>query len=186
MATRRFSSRRRSRPRRKLVWARQNLNQTITIPVSAGDTFGVPVTIDALDRFRVQLGASPVGATIMRTRGLIMAQSPAAAAAAINLLVTMHVVDTGEIAQGADNADNAFSARGMGLDYFMFEPFLVVTPSTALQATASDCAGRLIDVKSSRKVEELNQTVALRLHGSSQVATTVSVTGVLSILLALP
>lgn len=121
----------------------------------------------------------------MRTRGVIMCQTPTATAAA-NLLVTMHVSDTGEIQQGADNADNAFSQRGMNDDYFLYEPFLVVNPTTALQATASNCAGRLIDVKSSRKVEELNQTVALRLHGSSTVAVTVQVTGLLSILLALP
>lgn len=167
------------------MWARQNFNQTLAVPASAGDTFGVPASVDALDRFRIQLGASPVGATVVRTRGVLMCQTPNVGAA-VNLLLTAHVADTGELQQGPDNADNAFSQRGMNKDYFIFEPFLVVNPATAIQATASNCAGRLLDIKSARKVEELNQTVQLLLSGSSSVAATVQVTGVLSFLLALP
>jgi hypothetical protein len=49
-----------------------------------------------------------------------------------------------------------------------------------------DVSGRVIDVKSARKVEELNQTVQILLSGSSTVAVAVQVTGVLSMLLALP
>lgn len=167
------------------MWARQNLNQTLAVPASTGDSFGVPASVDALDRFRIQLGASPVGATIIRVRGIIACQTPNVAAA-VNLLVTMHVSDTGEVQSGPDQADNAFSQRAMDKDYFVYEPFTVVNPSTAVQPNSSQTSGRVIDVKSARKVEELNQTVQILLHGSSTVAATVQVTGVLSMLLALP
>jgi len=183
MATQR-SRRRASGPRRKLVWARQNLNQTLTIPASAGDSFGVPASVDALDRFRIQLGASPVGCTLVRTRGIIACTTPTVASA-VNLLVTMHVSDTGEVQSGPDQADNAFSARAMDKDYFVYEPFTVINP-VANNQFWGDVSGRVIDVKSARKVEELNQTVQILLSGSSTVAVAVQVTGVLSMLLALP
>jgi len=185
VATPRSRRRGTARPRRKLVWARQNLNITLAVPVTAGDSFGVPASVDALDRFRIQLGASPVGATLVRTRGIIQCQTPNVGAA-VNILVTGHVSDTGEVQSGPDQADNAFSARGMDKDYFLYEPFTVVNPTTAVQPSSSNVAGRLIDVKAARKVEELNQTVQLLVSGSSTVAVTVQLTGVLSFLLALP
>jgi len=173
----------RSAPRRKLVWARTNPNFTLTIPATAGDNFGVPQQLDALDRFRLQLGASPIGATIVRVRGVLAVSQPSVVAA-VNALVTLHVADTDEAARSLTDADNAFSQRGAGNDYFMVEPFLTVNPVAPLWGTA--VAARTIDVKSSRKVEELNQTIVCRFHGSSTVATNLNLTGHLSLLLALP
>jgi len=185
---RRSSGRRNTRPRRKLVWARSRFNQTFTVPAFAGDNFGVPVQVDLLDPFRIQLGASPIGCTIVRTRGILAVQKPSAVAA-VSLLLTAHVTDTDDATRAMTDADNAFSARAFGNDYYLYEPFVTVRldagGTTPDPSWGTNVCARLIDVKSSRKVEELNQTVVMRLHGNSSVAATVAVSGTFSHLIAL-
>lgn len=171
-----------SRPRRKLVWARfAAINLTVAgNPVA--EATATPVVLDALLPFEQSLGASTIGVTVVRTRGVI--SFGPSAAEPIQLRATLHVDDNADFGTEVDGDDNAFSTVSQNRDYFMFEPFVAYPTETP---NTSDVTRRLIDVKSSRKVEELNQTVKFTLSGITETATDISIAQVdLSLLLMLP
>lgn len=139
-----------------------------------------PVRFDALGQFEASLGASVIGTTVVRTRGYIACGPSAAEAVAIR--ATAYVGEDADFPVGVN--DNAFGELAQNRDYFLYEPF-VVTPTET--AASTDVSKRLIDVKSSRKIEELNQTIFLELSGLTETATDQSLVQVdLSMLLMLP
>lgn len=186
MPRRRFGGRSRV-PRRKMVWARTQ--GTLTIPVGAAALLA-PARTDALLEFEQSLGASTVGATVVRTRGYCVAvDEDAAAGESVRLRVTMYVGNNNEVTRGPDAGDNAFDLASQNKDYFFMEPFHITSPGTQAAVGGADPHSRMIDVKSSRKIEELNQTVIL--DGSGQAIAlaaniNVAVAFDLSMLLMLP
>lgn len=137
-----------------------------TLEVGANDVASSPAPpsrSDFLSPFEASLGASPIGVTVVRTRGIIYA-SPGVAEFT-NLRACMYVGDNPEF-EATKPEDNAFDLA-MNRDYFFFEP-LAVGPNDTSSST--DVSKRLIDVKSSRKVEELNQTVFFEVSGVIPVA----------------
>lgn len=161
------------------MWARarsQNL-------VVAGDPTVVvpPVRIDALGLFEASLGASAIGVTVVRTRGYI-SFSPTAAET-LQVRVGAYVGNDSEF-EAADANDNAFVDTAANRDYFLYEPFVAFPTETP---NTSDVTRRMIDVKSSRKIEELNQTIFLEFSGITETATDQSLCNYdLSMLLMLP
>ncbi len=159
MPRRRFVTRS-ARPRRKLVWARISGSQAVA--VAAAPALAAPTRTDALLEFEQSLGASTVGATVVRTRGYISLSDPDRVAAVIAAArVTMYVGNNNEVTRGPNANDNAFDNLSQNKDYFLFEPFLVDNSNVDAQTGGTDTYSRIIDVKSSRKIEELNQTVIL-------------------------
>lgn len=73
----------------------------------------------------------------------------------------MYVGNNNEVTRGPNANDNAFDNLSQNKDYFLFEPFLVDNSNVDAQTGGTDTYSRIIDVKSSRKIEELNQTVIL-------------------------
>jgi len=183
------SSRRTRRgPRRKLVWARFISANTFAIPAASGQNFGTPFVADILGNFKLVYGASPVGVTIARVRGIIALPSATTVTAVAAMRFTLHVGDPRDVtAPGV--ADNAFADAAAYDDYMMFEPF-VDYQSTAGPAgnvlAGSDVGARMIDVRSSRKLEELDQTLIFKASGNSSVATSQTYWVDLSVLLMLP
>lgn len=186
---RRFSRRsnRRTSPRRKLVWARTPFSGQVT--AAAAPATAAPTSIDALSVFETSLGASPIGATVVRTRGVFQVSSAGANTEVIQVRLTAHIADNNYIDRGPNANDNAFDQLSMNRDFFIYEPFLVVGDNQTPDFAGSDSTSRLIDVKSSRKIEELNQTMVLEVHAFQPAGTEVvalSFTGDFSMLLMLP
>lgn len=115
------------------------------------------------------------------------------------LRATAYVGNNNEIQRGPNANDNSFDNLSENKDYFIFEPFHTafvpdqggtdVTPGLfPFQGTPLEA--RMIDVKSSRKIEELNQTVILDVSGESanniDAGAIVGFVFDLSLLLALP
>lgn len=180
MPRRRFSAARSRSPRRKLVWARVPIGLTI-VAGDVGATPVAPVRFDALQIFEQSLGASAIGTTVVRTRGVVSC-SPTAAEV-MRIRMTAHVGDNADFPVAAD--DNAFTTTAMNRDYFLFEPFIAFPTETP---NTSDVTRRLIDVKSSRKIEELNQTIFVEFsatHNGAAIDQS-AVVADLSMLLMLP
>lgn len=156
---RRFSV---SKPRRKLIWARNAFEAQVNF--DAPPALAAPTRVDILNRVEASIGASLVGATVMRTRGLLL---PIAQDATENAVVraTMYVGDNNDVDRGPNANDNSYDGLSENRDFFFFEPFIVLN-GTFPQADGNPGAGRLIDVKSRRKVEEVNQTVIFDLSAS--------------------
>lgn len=170
---RRSFSRRRARPRRKLVWARSR--GTLSVPLAIPPALDAPARLDLLLEFEQSLGSSVVGTTLVRTRGYMGCFDTDALAENIDARIraTCYIGNNNEIQRGPNANDNAFDNLSENKDYFLFEPF-----SPAKRTTAGDTVGlhpyaggplesRMIDVKSSRKIEELNQTVILDVSAES-------------------
>jgi len=178
------SARRPTTQRRKLVWAR--LSQVATVTTGVPPALNTPARSSPLAGFETSYGAQLVGATIMRVRGAIaIAGQPTEG---VHLRACMFIGDEIDIVRGATNADNAFDAVSASRDYFMMEPFYANTAAAATLTAGSELHGRLIDIKSHRKLDELNQSLvydisAVSLGVANQNLTVVSN---LSILVALP
>lgn len=183
MPRRSFSRRRGvSRPRRKLVWARATAPPFL-ITAEANSVASVPSRFDILSQFEASLGASTVGVTVVRTRGLIAVTQPPEAQSVFGRF-TMHVDEDADF-NGVSANDSAFAEVAQNRDYFMYEPFFAGPSETA---SSTDLSKRLVDVKSSRKVDELNQTVFLDVSVTTAgIATeTLELYFDLSLLLMLP
>lgn len=175
-------------PRRKLVWARLQTASTFTIPAFVGpQNFGVPFVADALGNFKLSLGASPVGCTIVRVRGIIAHPTKDILGTAA-LRHTLHVGDIRDTTNPVV-ADNAFADAAAYDDYMMYEPFLDYQ-STAGPAgnvfAGSDVGARMIDVKANRKLQELDQTLIYKVSGNSVSLAAQQFVTDLSILIMLP
>lgn len=174
-------------PRRKLVWARRTVSGTVV--ADAAPSVEQPIRLDFLDLFEQSLGASTIGATVVRTRGVFAVGTAGANDAIINIRLTAYVGDNNDVQRGPNANDNSFDLLSQNRDFFIFEPFLVVGDAFFTDIAPSDPTSRMIDVKSSRKIEELNQTVVMDISAFSPDATTaqaVTFHGDLSMLLMLP
>lgn len=174
-------ARRAGGPRRKLVWAR-SFGQ---FNVAAGTGNQVPNVADLLANFEAIYGAQLIGTTIMRVRGImgVIPTSAYPAAGQSFIRATINVDDAGYTQQ---TTDSAFSTTGTYKDYMLFEPFFV-TGSSAPSGVSTDLQQRVIDVRSRRKLDELNQSLYLQWHPSHSVAASTTVaTWDLSLLVALP
>lgn len=105
------------------------------------------------------------------------------------LLVTAYIGDNNDVARGTNPEDSAFSPLSENRDYFMWEPFFFEgDPNSLTRAGGSDAVARVIDVKASRKIEEVNQAAILDVSAQA-VVSGVSVPGIyvnLSTLVMLP
>lgn len=155
MAVRRTATRRVQR--RKLVWARSVASATVSSPVPPA--LNAPTRFDILSSFETIYGAQLLGATIMRVRGRMGVAGVSTEGVAIR--ATMRIGSQNEVVRGPNANDNAFDSNAVSLDYFMFEPFLCNTAAGATLTNGNDIHGRMIDVRSHRKLEELNQSLIL-------------------------
>jgi len=194
-ATRRSSSRRAFRaPRRKLIWARNA--DGIVIPVD--DPAGTQNRY-LLDHFEDRYDADLIGCTVMRIRGVISASlvgdsdsQQGYAAIRCGIRVTDHAdVDQTDYANAALYEGQAYA------DWMAFEPFMldalgVIESGEIAEATAASEIRR-VDVRSKRKLQELNETLELLVGrpGTASSAPPFNTMAVrvrwdLSILIALP
>lgn len=170
------------------MWAR--INGAVTVAVAIAPALAAPTRFDALLEFEQSLGSSTVGATIVRTRGYFSwADTGRVENVITQCRATMYVGNNNEVTRGPNANDNAFDDLSANKDFFLFEPHLIDAPEADTQTGGDDTHGRLIDVKSSRKIEELNQTVILDF--SAQTPNGVAVANVgcvfdLSMLLMFP
>lgn len=135
-------------PRRKFVWDR-------TFGTSAAGDTGV----DLLAPFRSQPGATHLGATIMRVRGYILpleAGTSTAAAGVAGLRIDTWNTDVTEPANQPVLQPN--------YDWMAWLPWNILTNSVHPVVTwNAEASPWTVDVKSNRKLEELNQTLWLFL-----------------------
>lgn len=160
-----------------------------TAVASIAPALAAPTRFDPLQSFEDSLGASLVGSTIVRTRGYItIFNGDQAAGDVFSLRVTAYIGNNNEVQRGPNANDNAFDELSEGKDYFLFEPF-VSLDLAQVQVHGTDPMTRMIDVKSSRKIEELNQTVVLDVSAGGVANPAVENIGFaldLSMLLMLP
>lgn len=171
-----------SRNRRKLVWARTS-NLNVTVP---GTTPGnVPVVQDLLTAFRGTMGISAnlPGLTIMRIRGVIHA-APEVGTLASSMRCGVKLDDQQE-AVDIDSSEGPVSQAND--DWMLYEPW-VFQPVPAVSAEAyayqAEIGNRQIDVRSKRKLDEIQQTALIFFQAGHPTAWRVS--WHLSVLLALP
>lgn len=175
--------------RRKLVWVRAH--DSLTVAAAIAPALAVPTRVDLLSAFEASLGASPIGATVVRTRGyMAVSDTDPVANAVIAFRATAYVGNNNEVQRGPDTNDNSFDQLSENKDYFLFEPFLLDASGTSTTYTGgSDPVSRMVDIKSSRKIEELNQTLILDVSADSPNLAATSNTAFhfdLSLLLMLP
>lgn len=164
MATRRRASTGR-RPQRKLVWARKRGAFAFT----AGTTLN---KVNLLEDFEAAYGANLIGATVTRIRGAAVGDFDGAT----NAVLAARIGQESEV----DTPPTPLSGpiNEPFADWMLWEPFL----SVAGETPGTPAHGRVIDVKSQRKMEEIDEE--LSLWGSS--ATVGTLIWDLSILLKLP
>lgn len=163
MARTRFSSRRGfSRPaRRKLVWVRNAQG----VVINPGGTF----SSFPLGQFEGSYGAQLIGCTVMRIRGVMSAcivgnATPAGSEAYAAVRFAIRITDHSDLAIG-DYAIGALYGNQAQADWFCFEPFMLDNGGTTTAGNEVDTTAaseiRRIDVKSRRKLEELDQVVEI-------------------------
>lgn len=171
MAGRRVVSRGTSR---KLVWARTN--------VTLQPLGGLHAGVDLLDTFRSQ-GGSSLGATVTRVRGAF-SYTPGGVALVNSALMGLYVDSVG--LAPTDVAD-PFTVTG---EDWMAWNYIPVVPLGATLGTNTPDVDPVnsweLDVRSQRKVEELQQTLYFVLHNFGGAADQFSITGSVSVLLRLP
>lgn len=138
-----------------------------------GPPFSPPAHIDLLSAFETAYGAQLIGCTVVRVRGVV-AVLGAAGADTVLYRATLHIGTQQEAARATVAADSAYDAQSASHDYMMFEPFIGATAANGVDGSMAQA--RMIDVKSARKLEELNQslifTVSARSLGAAVGVTT--------------
>lgn len=137
------------------MWARQVLQLTTNADIAPA--LATPARADVLAGFEASYGASPIGATVVRCRGQML-QIDSATGDIIHTRLTMYVGDNNDVQRGPNANDNSFDQLSENRDFFFFEPFIFGTTGGTV---GTDQLGRSLDVRSSRKLEELNQTLVL-------------------------
>ena len=155
--------------RRKFIWARQFVNETFSL--------ASPVFIDALDEVQIAIGADLIGSTLVRVRGEIIMSNTSAGGGAVNVMA-MRSFTTSTLA-GLGVANDPVGGDPLA-DWMLWEPF-AMTGSGNLEYNSER---RIIDVKSSRRLEEVGQSILLAF-GSGTVDQQ-QVAGVLSLGIKLP
>lgn len=167
-----------------MVWARQQASSVVAF--SALPAFSAPTRVDALDEFVQAYGASIIGSTVVRIRGLMgVSLEPAASA---SLTWTAFIGDANDVVRGPNANDNYYDSNSRGKDYFGVEPFVAPTLGAVNQdlVNGSDGIMRMVDIKSSRKLEEVSQRLIFDISAIGGVAGNVTLLQDLSILLMLP
>ena len=159
------------RSQRKVVWARHSLT-------GATIASGVPVKVNLLDQFETAYGANLLGATITRIRGVIVAGNNISPTATGQLLLAARIGASSEVS--ADANDGVTQPY---LDWMLWEPLVYQALPADPQTSDSVALSRIIDVKSQRRLEELNQELQMWIAASS---TSFAYSWNLSILLKLP
>lgn len=177
---RRRISRNRPGPRRKLVWGR-SIRITPTVL-----TLATPNLVNLLDDFETQIGAQLLGATIMRIRGIIhfhwtsINSTNQAQAAWGALVANPETTSTATMDPlGVTSKYNDWMGYGAKPSY----PF-EGAPAAAGVFTNNTIFD--VDVKSRRRLDELNEELIGAFTYNGDAAPTVQVSHNLSILVALP
>lgn len=182
----RRTSRRRSGPKRKLVWARQQFG--IAVATAILPAVSAPVRIDALDEFVQAYGASMIGATVVRIRGILAVTNDNATVNQTSGTFTAYIGDANDIVRGPNANDNYYDSNSRGKDYFCVEPF--IGPSNLASQDGllgSDVCARVIDVRAQRKLEEVSQRLIFDISAvGPNAVNNFAMAGDLSILLMLP
>lgn len=132
-----------------------------------------------MDTFNTRYGADLIGFTLVRMRGFMAVTS--SVAAGLPLVVGVHRGSEGEVASTEFNP----ATNGANLDWMLYEPFVGFDDSGNGASQTYMCA-REIDVKSSRKLDELDQTFFLYAGTDSATAGTITLRYHLSLLLMQP
>lgn len=144
MARRRNSRGFNRQVRRKFVWDRT----FGSVPVGTGGPFGV----DLLANFRAQPGATHLGATVTRIRGMIIPS----VTPPVGGVVGFRIDSWNEDILDPDNAPTEQPDE----DWLGWLPWQVNADSVQEAATWNpDASMWAVDIKSQRKLEELNQTL---------------------------
>lgn len=145
--------------RRKFVWVRHLL-------LTSGTNF--TVGSDLLSQFETDYGAQLIGCTIVRIRGLIFANSDGAAG------TTNHVRFGARVLSGALDLSGPVPDQSPfvdeNADWMLWEPMIHSIPP--LDDGPDVGIMRMIDVKSSRRLEELGERLVM-FSASNPGATTV-------------
>lgn len=171
--------------RRKTIWARASgvmVNTSLIFPL-----LQIPTQVDLLAPFEAAYGAQLLGCTISRIRGNLV-NVQATNALLLQERVTFHVTDQNDTVRPLTGGDNAYDVAAGSLDYFGFYPLVAPLDSattTALVPGTEPCS-LMIDIRSSRKITELNQSLVMRLSTKAAQALQCSVAYDLSILVTLP
>lgn len=159
---------------RKLVWARTNLTWS---PLG-----GAHASNDLLATFRTQ-GGSTLGATVTRVRGTF-AYTSGGVGLVNSAIVGMYVDTVGLTAAGTADP---FSATGEDWMQYDMIPVVPVGATLGTNTPAVDpISAWAVDVRSQRKVEELQQTLYMCVHNLGAAADQFTITGSISVLLRLP
>jgi len=152
-----------------MVWAR-SLVTDLTVPTAG-------VIIDPLSSFATDYGANLVGATVIRVRGWTSA-SPNVSTGPSSMVLAATVGNDAEVAVGGGPIDQPYR------DWAMYEPYLFrFAGITTVDVPSRMGLGRAIDVKSMRKVEEINEEYRFWVQANLQSWT---ISWNLSLLLKLP
>lgn len=155
---------------RKFVWAR--VSETGSLAANTVDRDNL------LETFETQYGAQPIGCTVVRIRGIIYTSS-------VNngqLFVAAAVVESEPPAPDTPVGAEGPIQRAFA-DYMMYEPFIT---SGAAAGPQTDVSARMIDVKSARKIDELDERLSLYLQTPSGNTAAVSYHYTLSLGIKLP
>jgi len=171
MAKSRRNRRGGSLPRRKLVWARTSTETTFATAAPF-----TPFQADLLAGFVARYGADPVGCTVARIRGYVQCTST------VTLTPLVVAARTGTEGEVAATDFNPMTA-GEYNDWMMYEPMLA---GLAAREPFGDVGARLVDIKSMRKLEELDETLFLYAGTDLAAAGTIQLAFNLSVLLMLP
>lgn len=158
----------------------------MAITTAAAPAFASPTRVDFLSTFVAELGAAPIGCTVVRVRGIMGIDQLQAATA--NVTAVMFIGDGNDITRGPNANDNYYDTSSTGKDYFLVEPFVSPAVSVAADAhlSGTDVVARMIDVKSSRKLEEVSQRLVLDFSAQAVAVSTQQAFFDLSVLLMLP
>lgn len=152
-------------PRRKFVWARTNGSLVVD------DTQGI--VIDLLADFRALYGSDLIGVTVERIRGTIFWNTEDVA---LNGITAVSALRT-ESQLLAEEEEGPLAA--MHDDWMMFDTTILDGPGDLVKDR------RYIDVRSSRKMEEVGETLILAAEHDA-AATAVGLKYILSIGFKLP
>lgn len=129
--------------------------------------------------FNTRYGADLIGFTLVRMRGYMSATSTVAAG--LPLVAGVRLGTEGEVAGTEFNP----ATLGANSDWMLYEPF-VGFPDSGNATSQTYQSAREIDVKSSRKLDELDQTFFLYAGTDSATAGTITFRYHLSLLLMQP
>jgi hypothetical protein len=151
--------------RRKFIWARTSASGS-----QGADSIG---RTDMLANFESLYGAELIGCTVVRIRGIIAITSDTELELmAFAAMVEPNPVGTLETGEGP-------LARP-------YAPWMLYEPFTTLGDNTGAVSSRMIDVKASRKIDELDEQLSLYFQTPSGNAGSVSYTYTLSLGIKLP